>query len=126
MVVEACKAIDGQVDFRDYDLYGNGEVDSVYFIYAGKGEADGGDAGTIWPHSWNLSDQGRSLNLDGVDIQGYACSPELDGSGKLNGMGTPCHEFAHVLGLPDLYCTASYVTCLEIGRAHVCTARPHM
>ncbi len=115
MVVEACKAIDGQVDFRDYDLDGNGEVDSVYFIYAGKGEADGGDAGTIWPHSWNLSDQGRSLNLDGVDIQGYACSPELDGSGKLNGMGTPCHEFAHVLGLPDLYCTASYVTCLDPG-----------
>lgn len=113
MVIEACQAIDGEINFADYDLDGNGEVDTIYFIYAGKGEADGGDADTIWPHSWNLSDQDRALALDGVDIQGYACSPELDGSAKLNGMGTPCHEFAHVLGLPDLYCTNSYVECLH-------------
>lgn len=113
MVVEACKALDGVIDFSLYDHDGNGEVDSVYFIYAGKGEADGGAPETIWPHSWNLSDQGRELTLDGVAIQGYACSPELDGSAKLNGMGTPCHEFAHVLGLPDLYCTNSYVSCLH-------------
>lgn len=113
MVMEACLAIDGTVDFSLYDHDGNGEVDSVYFIYAGKGEADGGEPDTIWPHSWNLSDQGRELTLDGVAVQGYACSPELDGSAKLNGMGTPCHEFAHVLGLPDLYCTNSYVSCLH-------------
>lgn len=115
MVVEACTLIDYIVNFADYDLDGDGEVDSVYFIYAGKGEADGGDPDTIWPHSWNLSDQRRELTLDGVAIQGYACSPELDGSAKLNGMGTPCHEFAHVLGLPDLYCTNSYVSCLHPG-----------
>lgn len=113
MVIEACRAVDSEIDFSLYDHDGNGEVDSVYFIYAGKGEADGGAPETIWPHSWNLSDQGRELTLDGVAVQGYACSPELDGSAKLNGMGTPCHEFAHVLGLPDLYCTNSYVECLH-------------
>ncbi len=106
MVVEACRAIDGCVDFSRYDLDGDGRVDNIYFYYAGKGEADGGDPGTIWPHSWNLSDQGRELTLDGVAIDAYACSPELDGSDKPNGIGTFCHEFAHVLGLPDLYASS--------------------
>lgn len=115
MVMEACKAIDGQTDFSRYDLDGDGEVDNVYFFYAGKGEADGGDPATIWPHSWNLSDQGRELTLDGVRIESYACSPELDGEGKMNGIGTFCHEFAHVLGLPDLYCTDPYASALAPG-----------
>lgn len=106
MVMEACRAIDGLVDFSRYDLDGDGRVDNIYFYYAGKGEADGGDPGTIWPHSWNLSDQGRELMLDGVAIDAYACSPELDGSDKPNGIGTFCHEFAHVLGLPDLYASS--------------------
>lgn len=115
MVLEACRAIDSQTDFSRYDLDGDGEVDNVYFFYAGKGEADGGDPATIWPHSWNLSDQGRELTLDGVRIESYACSPELDGEGKINGIGTFCHEFAHVLGLPDLYCTNPYASALAPG-----------
>lgn len=106
MVVEACRMLDGEIDFKRYDLDGDGRVDNIYFYYAGKGEADGGDPGTIWPHAWNLSDQGRELTLDGVSIDAYACSPELDGEGKPNGIGTFCHEFAHVLGLPDLYASA--------------------
>lgn len=115
MVLEACRAIDATTDFSRYDLDGDGEVDNVYFFYAGKGEADGGDPATIWPHSWNLSDQGRELTLDGVRIESYACSPELDGAGKMNGIGTFCHEFAHVLGLPDLYCTDPYASALAPG-----------
>lgn len=106
MVIEACKALAGQVDFSRYDIDRDGRVDNIYFYYAGLGEADGGDPSTIWPHSWNLSDQQRSLELDGVSIDAYACSPELDGSSKPNGIGTFCHEFGHVLGLPDLYASA--------------------
>ncbi len=112
MVIEACQALDSTVDFSRYDIDGDGRVDNIYFFYAGKGEADGGDVNTIWPHSWNLSDQGRSLTLDGVAIDAYACSPELDGAGKPNGIGTFCHEFAHVLGLPDLY-ASSYTSALH-------------
>lgn len=112
MVIEACQALDSTVDFSRYDVDGDGRVDNIYFFYAGKGEADGGDVNTIWPHSWNLSDQGRSLTLDGVAIDAYACSPELDGAGKPNGIGTFCHEFAHVLGLPDLY-ASSYTSALH-------------
>lgn len=106
MVVEAAQALDVQIDFSRYDLDGDGYVDNIYFYYAGLGQADGGDSNTIWPHSWDLESNSIELTLDGVTVNSYACSPELDGSHKPNGIGTFCHEFAHVLGLPDLYASS--------------------
>ncbi len=102
MIVEACRLVDDQVDFSKYDWGGTGEVDQVYVIYAGKGEANGGDDDTIWPHAWNLSEANKSLTLDGVKINSYACSAEL-ASSSIDGIGTICHEFSHCLGYPDLY-----------------------
>ena len=104
-VKEACEAIDDSVDFSDYDLDGDGDVDLVYMVYAGKGEADGGSANTIWPHQWNLTLGGINLTLDGKKIDRYACGPELNGSGSKDGVGTICHEFGHAIGLPDFYDT---------------------
>lgn len=43
------------VNFKDYDWDNDGEAEVVYIIYAGQGEADGGDKWTIWPHKWTLS-----------------------------------------------------------------------
>ncbi len=117
MVIEACKLADTQynIDFTQYDNDGDGQVDFVYIIYAGKGEADGGDDSTIWPHNWNVestiqngscSYQWSDCKVDGKYINNYACSGELNGqSGSRNGIGTLCHEFSHVLGLPDYYDT---------------------
>lgn len=102
MVAEACRQADSQVNFADYDWDGDGEVDQVYVIYAGKGEADGGAANTIWPHASALSAAGQDLTLDGVAIDSYACSAELSSSG-IDGIGTICHEFSHCLGYPDMY-----------------------
>ena len=113
MAAEACLAADGDVNFADYDWDGDGEVEQVYIIYAGYGEASAstGLEDTVWPHEWDLesSDYGRSLKLDGVTINTYACSNELTGaSGKqMDGIGTACHEFSHCLGLPDFYDTRS-------------------
>ena len=46
--------------------------------------------------------------FDGVQLDRYACSNEIQsGSNEMVGIGTFCHEFGHVLGLPDLY-SASY------------------
>ncbi len=104
-VKEACQIIDGSVNFADYDLDGDGEVDLVYMVYAGKGEADGGSEDTIWPHQWELSFAGINLILDGKKISRYACGSELNGSGNLDGLGTICHEFGHAMGLPDFYDT---------------------
>ena len=115
MVVEACSIADAQhgVDFTKYDNDGDGEVDFVYLIYAGKGEADGGADNTIWPHNWNLESAYYYNNctyatnkrkFDGKYINNYACSGEIDGqTGARAGIGTIVHEYSHVIGLPDLY-----------------------
>lgn len=115
MVVEACSIANAQhgVDFTKYDNDGDGEVDFVYLIYAGKGEADGGADNTIWPHNWNLESAyyydnctyaQNARRFDGKYINNYACSGELNGqSGARTGIGTIAHEFGHVIGLPDLY-----------------------
>lgn len=109
LVQEACKLADTQcgVDYSKYDNNGDGEVDFVYFVYAGVGEADSEDENTIWPHAFWLSEGYKiTLRLDGKLINTYACSAELNGETKQrSGVGTFCHEFGHVLGLPDLYDT---------------------
>ena len=119
MVVEACSIANAQhaVDFTRYDHDSNGYVDFVYIIYAGKGEADGGAANTIWPHSWDVYSAAVSgyasfsksqyyarATFDGKRVLNYACSGEIDGqTGKRAGIGTIVHEYSHVIGLPDLY-----------------------
>lgn len=45
-----------------------------------------------------------AVRLDGVYCNRYACSTELTGgemNSEMDGIGTVCHEFSHVLGLPD-------------------------
>ena len=109
MINEACKLADSEcgIDFTQYDNDEDGYVDFVFVIYAGYGEADGGGANTIWPHAWNLYEKaGTKCQVDGKTVDLYACGNELDFfSKKHTGIGTFCHEFSHVLGLPDLYVT---------------------
>ena len=113
MIIEACKLVNEQVKWSDYDWNDDGYVDQVYVMYAGKGQADGGDEHTIWPHQYELSSAlspdgyrpGSPLKLQDMKIDTYACGPELNGSSKRNGIGTICHEFTHCLGLPDFYDT---------------------
>lgn len=115
MIATACEMADEFVNFKDYDWDGDGEVDQVFVLYAGLGEAAGGDVNTIWPHEWTLqgSDYGKTLTLDDVIIDTYACGPELTKRGRsestigIDGIGTICHEFSHCLGLPDMYDTSS-------------------
>lgn len=117
-VIEACILANNQysnLNFADYDSNNDGYVDFVYVIYAGQGEADGGAATTIWPHNWSISTWVTSYSsyadytraqtrLDNVYLDNYAMSSELSGN-SINGIGTLCHEFGHVIGLPDLYDT---------------------
>lgn len=106
MVKDACMAVAGEVDFKDYDWDGDGEVDQVFILYAGRGEASGGGPDTIWPHESNLqSVTGSPLKIGDITINTYACSCELGSSNKIDGIGTICHEFSHCLGLPDMYDT---------------------
>lgn len=107
MVAEACKLADATVNFKDYDWDGDGEVDQIFVLYAGHGEASWDDEDTIWPHAWELKDGADiTLTLDGVRINSYACSCELGSDGKIDGIGTICHEFSHCFGLMDMYDTS--------------------
>lgn len=104
MIKEACTQADSQVDYADYDWDGDGEVDQVFVIYAGNGEADSGSSSTIWPHMYYL-DQffGQKLTFDGIYVNTYACTNETSPDGAIEGIGSICHEFSHCLGFPDFY-----------------------
>ncbi|MCM1005227.1 MAG: M6 family metalloprotease domain-containing protein [Prevotella sp.] len=111
MVSDACALLDGEIDFSIYDTNGDGYVDNVYVYYAGYGENESAGADYVWPHAWNLSYAMPAPEHDGVKIDHYACSNELtlrlinNDPKTHSGIGTFCHEFSHVLGLPDLYAT---------------------
>lgn len=106
MVREACKAVDSTIDFKQFDWDGDGVAEEVFVLYAGYGEHDTGKASLIWPHMYKLSyTEGGALTLDGVTIDTYACTSELQVDGSLAGIGTFCHEFSHCMGFPDMYDT---------------------
>lgn len=63
MVVEACKLAASKVNFADYDWDKDGEVDQVYVIYAGYGEASTDIEDTIGPTSGKLKRLATTLHL---------------------------------------------------------------
>jgi len=115
MIVDACTAANAAgLDFTQFDTDNNGIIDNVFVYYAGYNEAEHGPANSIWPHSWdiqvgyNYSGTKASITFNGKLLQHYACTSELRGNTGTNmcGIGTFCHEFGHVLGLPDYYDTS--------------------
>jgi immune inhibitor A len=88
-------------NLRRFDSDGDGFVDGIFLIHAGGGaEAEPDPAkrqNMIWSHKWVLPQPFRN---QGVSVYAYSTEPE-DGR-----VGVFCHEFGHVLGLPDLYDTS--------------------
>ena len=97
-VIEACILANQQfsdLNFADYNWNNDQYVDFVYVIYAGYGEADTDETDAnsylIWPHNYSIQgvvkyySQGWSkyqkadTKLDGVYLDNYAMSQELDG-----------------------------------------------
>lgn len=117
MVYDACRLADPDVNFADYDWDGDGYVEQVYVLFAGLGQAAGGDENTIWPHEYKLQqgNNGSYVSKDNnVVVNTYACGPELTLQytpvayrERVDGIGTLCHEFSHCLGYPDLYDTGN-------------------
>ncbi|MDE6810879.1 MAG: M6 family metalloprotease domain-containing protein [Muribaculaceae bacterium] len=123
-IKEAIEYLDPDVDFSVYDYDNDNVIDNIFFFYSGYGQADTGNKTTIWPHQADFiryTDAYAAYNslllprlfADGKEIRTYACSCELNGSSKIpvdqrpwiDGIGAFCHEYAHVIGLPDLYDT---------------------
>lgn len=120
LVYDACDWANDDVDFSKYDWDGDGVVDQVFILYAGQGQnVNGIDTGLIWPQEGTLNAFGSDQNpfqMDGVTIDNFACSCELGENGKIDGIGTICHEFSHCFGLPDMYDKGSFgATTMNYG-----------
>jgi len=142
MVLKAC-SIASQIPGVDLTLYDNdndGKLDMVFVIFAGYGESDSRVDSLIWPASWTMSSAvsagqtylptnspASAYTFQGKQIHYYAYTCELnyyntiyiptpgyDDEHPLRaGIGLFCHEFSHVLGLPDYYDTTNGVNYRE-------------
>jgi M6 family metalloprotease-like protein len=77
-------ARDGKDCLKDYD--------GIFFLYAG-GRVQTTRGGLYWPHRASFTHQGKRW--------GYFIVPE--GGTRMTNISVICHEFGHMLGLPDLY-----------------------
>ncbi len=112
----ALDSVDSEVDFSLYDADNDDEIDMVFFMVAGYSSSySGNNSGYLWPHMSYLIDwwsgwPPQPYIYDGKRMGTYASSCEIYGWESYNytmpnAIGTFCHEFGHVLGLPDLYDT---------------------
>ncbi len=104
LVAQALDAAKAQgVDFSQYDNDKDGQADGILIVHAGPGAEEGSQNQFIWSHRWSLANHKRTY--DGVVIDNYAINPETRGGSntRMVGIGVFCHEFGHLLGLPDLY-----------------------
>jgi len=115
------------IDWPAYDWDGDGNIDQLLVIYAGKGQNAGGGSNTIWPHQWWLSEhvdpatgetcQPRQVTAaDGSTyiIDSYCVVQELDSDNSYGTFGTICHEYTHCFGFPDFYNGSSYVSSWDL------------
>jgi immune inhibitor A len=107
IVMEAATLASATVRLADYDGDGDGRIDALVVVHSGAGAEERGPASSvddIWSHKSSVTEYlasiGRPpLRIGGVEIDDYLMAPE---TGRL---GVVCHEFGHILGLPDLYRT---------------------
>ena len=96
-------------DFSVYDWDGDGRLGQIVFVAAGF--TGNQVTGHIWP---NTQYNGTQVFGD-IRVELATLSCELWGNSSRCGIGTICHEFAHCLGLPDIYPTnnSSYFSLVD-------------
>ena len=99
---EAVLLADPDIDFCQYDADSDGYVDALFVIHSGPGAEETGSLHDIWSHAWGTR---SPVTVDGVSVWTYSMEPEEHNNGSMISIGVFCHEFGHILGLPDLYDT---------------------
>ena len=128
-------AIAAGTDLGDFDADGDGVVDALLVVHSGQGYEWAGFAGpgspssepdplSINSHKWALPSSIGDFGAGLPRVVDYFTCPELqlvaDFPGKtwtdsIATLGVFCHEFGHVLGLPDLYDTQNPTSPSRIG-----------
>ncbi len=100
------------INWSRYDWSGDGYVNQLLIVYAGKGMNEGA-SNAIWPHQWWLSQhtnpetkkkcEARTVSYAEQNylVDRYCAVNELGGGSS--SFGTLCHEYSHCFGLPDFY-----------------------
>ncbi|WKN43424.1 M6 family metalloprotease domain-containing protein [Tunicatimonas pelagia] len=102
LVAEAIDAANKSVDFSEFNNDGKGNIDGVIIVHSGPGAEEGGNKDYVWSHRSTIS----AKFVDGEFLQDYTIQPEIRVRNEgIVGIGIFCHEFGHLLGLPDLYDT---------------------
>jgi immune inhibitor A len=99
-LLEDCVGLlDDELDFSQFDNNGDGYAEGIFMVHAGPGAEETGNYYDIWSHAWYYDVQ----TGDGVSTGRYSIEPEEFMDGSMISIGVYCHEYGHVLGLPDLY-----------------------
>ncbi len=93
-------------DFSKYDANNDKIVDALIVIHAGSGQESSGKSDDIWTHKGVISG-GSYLTKDNYKIIDYMLLSETSSLGAFS------HEFGHILGLPDLYNTATGASTMK-------------
>lgn len=114
LVKDAVAAADPLTDFCRGDVNEDGFVDSLFIIHAGPGAEETGEG--LWSLKWSLPSPYTTADVcangEAVRVKTFALEPEEYASDRYTPAGAPshivsigvfCHEFGHILGLPDLY-----------------------
>ncbi|MCX5801582.1 MAG: M6 family metalloprotease domain-containing protein [Candidatus Eisenbacteria bacterium] len=101
---DAVVAADWEVNFSNFDNDGpdgvpdsgddDGYVDALFIVHAGPGYETTLDTTNIHSHTWVVLFE---QIVDGIMVWPYTMLAEDSRTGVF------CHEFAHILGIPDLY-----------------------
>ena len=112
------------IDWSRYDWNGDGKVNQLLIVFAGKGSSYGGFGGgtdAIWPHQWwmseHLKDRKPGVYCEPIPVTAggkqylvdcYCAVMELYSDNTYKSFGTICHEYTHCFGFPDFYGPNSY------------------
>lgn len=100
LAMEVLAALDGEIDYRDYDSDGDGYLDAFVLNIAQ------GDQDPYWFGCQTYWNENPDFAVDGVRPFNYIINdaqPDADGWSMDYYVSVLCHEFGHCLGLPDYY-----------------------
>lgn len=95
---------DLSINWSLFDTNGNGKIDNIIVIHAGAEAAWSGSPSLFWAHTSTIT---STKYASSKSIDNYVLTAEYTYSGASQRIGVDCHEFAHLLNLPDLYDTSN-------------------